>query len=72
MRNNNLIKEISLTPRQNQCASYLLQGLTFKEIGQHMNISARTVEHYLDNLKLKLSCKNKTELIIKLTQLLLS
>lgn len=70
MRMQNLPKEISLSARQKQCASYLLQGLTLKQMGEQMNLSPRTVEHYIENLKLKLACKNRTELIIKLTRLL--
>jgi DNA-binding CsgD family transcriptional regulator len=56
----------ALSNRQRQCAEYLLQGLTAKEISQLLNLSQRTVEHYFDNLRKRLNCKNKSQLIMKL------
>lgn len=61
--------EISqLTMREHQCIQYLLQGLSNKDIAAKLCLSPRTVEAYLDNIKTKLYCKNKIELIIKLTK----
>lgn len=63
MQTNN---SISLSIRQQQCASFLLQGMTAKEIARELNLSKRTIEHYIENLRKKLSCRNKSQLIIHL------
>lgn len=59
----------TLTDRQIECCALLLNGKTAKEIGFALGLSARTVEYYLNNIKSKLNCKNKSELIVKLSQL---
>jgi DNA-binding CsgD family transcriptional regulator len=58
-----------LTQRQMQCAESLLNGRTAKETAFLLGLSTRTVEYYLGNIKLKLECRNKSELIAKLIQL---
>lgn len=55
-----------LSPRELECASFLLQGMSHKLIGKNLKLSPRTIESYLNNMKIKLNCKNQTELIIKL------
>lgn len=57
---------IALTQREITCIIYLLQHRTAEETAQLMNISRRTVESYLDNMKIKLNCNNKVELCRKL------
>ena len=59
-----------LSKRQLSCANLLLSGLTQKEIAAYLNLSPRTIETYIENIKQKLQCRNKTDLIIKLTELL--
>jgi DNA-binding CsgD family transcriptional regulator len=59
-----------LTPQQFQCARYLLNGHTFKEIGLALQLSSRTVESYVENMKDKLGINNKTLLILKLNDML--
>lgn len=51
-----------LSHREMECSKLLLTGLGNKQIASHLQISERTVEHYIDNIKNKLSCNSKTEL----------
>ena len=54
-----------LTERQLDCLFYLVQGMTIREIAEILSLSARTVEHYLEAVKAKLGCKNRSQLIAK-------
>ncbi len=57
------------TPRENDCVTLLLSGCSYKQIAYKLNISVRTVEYYIENIKLKLHCPNKQTLIVKLMQM---
>lgn len=67
-----LIFSFRLTPREQQIAEYLLAGKTAKESAQILGLSARTIESYVNTLKNKLGCQKRSELILKLFQLLSS
>ena len=54
-----------LTKREVEILKYVIWGYTAKRIGQSLNISFRTVEAYIDILKLKLYCHSKSEIIEK-------
>jgi DNA-binding CsgD family transcriptional regulator len=45
------------------CMFLLTQGKTYKEIGNYLNISHRTVEQYINNIKIKTGTHYKTEII---------
>lgn len=51
--------------REAECLFFILRGKSSKMIANILNISAKTVEYYVEQLKLKLSCRNKSELIEK-------
>ncbi|MCC5791759.1 MAG: PAS domain-containing protein [Legionellaceae bacterium] len=56
----------ALTPRESQCCHLLCQGMTVKKMAQHLQLSPRTVESYMEQIKDKLQVKRKSELISKL------
>jgi DNA-binding CsgD family transcriptional regulator len=61
--NNVIKKKHPLTNREKECIYHLIRGMTAKEIAQKLAISYRTVEKHLDNVKEKLHCKTRSELI---------
>lgn len=69
LKNQNQIN-VKLSDRQYDCARLLLQGMKYKEIASELQLSTRTIESYIGNLKNKLQCQNKTELIVKLIGLI--
>ena len=61
----NKYPNVYFTYREAQCMKAFIQGQTCSEVGQHLAISQRTVEFYLVNMKKKLNCERKTDLINK-------
>lgn len=57
--------DIALSKRQAQCLFYVLRGKTCKMIAKILQLSPRTVESYLDDIKAKMGCLNKVQLIEK-------
>jgi DNA-binding CsgD family transcriptional regulator len=49
--------------QQLNCLKLLAAGYSVKGIANQINLSPRTVEHYLERLRLKLNCKNGKDLI---------
>lgn len=56
-------KLIKLTPQQTHCFKFILQGYTAKEIAKVLNLSYRTVEHYLERIRFVLGCRNSKEIM---------
>lgn len=54
-----------LTERECECIFLLLRGKTAKTIATLLSLSKRTVESYIENIKNKMNCQNKAELIAK-------
>ena len=52
-----------LSDRENEVLSHVVRGKTSKEIGMQLDISRRTVEHHIENIKYKTNCHSKAELI---------
>lgn len=63
---------IYLSRREKQCANLLIRGKTAKEIAAQLNLSHRTIEFYIENIKNKLHVSTKSELIDKLMDMLIS
>lgn len=61
---------VKLTNREFDCAKLLMNGCRIKEIAAIINLSPRTVETHINNLKIKFDCRDKIELIIKLKDML--
>jgi DNA-binding CsgD family transcriptional regulator len=56
-------RKFSLSLRELQCLHLLSKGSTSKDIANLLHLSFRTVEHYLSNIRLKVDCDDKAELI---------
>ncbi|MEO8402096.1 MAG: LuxR C-terminal-related transcriptional regulator [Gammaproteobacteria bacterium] len=56
---------ISLSKRETQCLQFYVRGKTVKSIAALLDLSHRTVEFYLANIKRKLNISSKHELIEK-------
>lgn len=52
-----------LSHREKECVRHFLQGKTAKETASILNLSYRTIEEYFTNIKKKLGCKNKRDLL---------
>jgi DNA-binding CsgD family transcriptional regulator len=53
-----------LTTRERQCLELFKKGKTAQMTGAILGISQRTVEHYFDNIKNKLGCSSKADLLL--------
>ncbi len=58
-----LCSRFNLTAREREAMSYLLQGMTSKEIAQHMNISPNTVKAFLRLVMTKMGVSTRAGLI---------
>ena len=67
---NQINSGIKLSRRQLECAEQLLLGKTTPQIANMLQLSPRTVEFYINHLKVKFGCQNKSELLIKLINVL--
>lgn len=59
-------KEINLTHKECLCIAWLILGKSSCEIATILCISKRTVEEYIENVKVKLNCYKQTYLVYKL------
>ncbi|MCC2644844.1 MAG: hypothetical protein K0R94_622 [Burkholderiales bacterium] len=57
------IYSYDFTKRELDCIPLLLRGYTAKQIGEYLNISFRTVEDYINQLKFKTKTINRNELL---------
>lgn len=60
---NGLPYSLHLSKREAECVFFLLRGLTIKKVASTLDLSPRTVEFYLKNVKHKLACKKKNEVL---------
>jgi DNA-binding CsgD family transcriptional regulator len=62
------LSTICFTKREKQVLKYIVLGCTAKKMGQLLGISSRTVEVYINQLKIKLNCFSKNEITMKIIQ----
>lgn len=62
-------RAIKLTPREQEIAGYIVNGLTCKETALELNISHRTVEVHRARLMKKLEAKNTADLVSKIVMI---
>ncbi|AUH66667.1 response regulator [Paracoccus zhejiangensis] len=58
------LQSIKLNVREHQIIRLLLRGKTNREIGERLNISEKTVKHYMSILIQKLQVRNRTEVVL--------
>lgn len=56
---------VQLTSREQECLELTVKGFTAKDIAKKLSISPRTVEEYINQIKLKLDVSTKQQLIQK-------
>ena len=54
---------VHLTPREKQCLNLLIKDCSAKEIGQLLDLSHRTVEIYISNIRQKTGFKKSCDLV---------
>ncbi|MRG57902.1 response regulator [Phyllobacterium sp. SYP-B3895] len=60
----NKSEAIRLSVREEQIVNLLLEGRTNKEIGEQLDISVKTVKHYMTILMQKLHARNRLEVVL--------
>lgn len=64
IRRRNQPARARLHVREEQIVNCLLEGLTNREIGETLNLSEKTVKHYMTSLLQKLNVRNRVQLVI--------
>ena len=59
---NDKIQNIVLTERETECINWLIKGKSAEEIGLILNLSKRTVESHIHNIKEKTQCYKQFQL----------
>jgi DNA-binding NarL/FixJ family response regulator len=59
-----------LSEREREVASFVLAGLTYKEIGAQLFISSKTVEHHVARIRQRLGATTRADLLAQLRTLL--
>jgi DNA-binding CsgD family transcriptional regulator len=59
-----------LSERERQVARLVLDGLTYREVGDRLFISAKTVEHHIARIRARLGSTSRRELLAQLRDVL--
>lgn len=60
--------DCSLSRREMECLIPTIKGKTSKEIARMLSLSPRSVEKYIDNIKMKLHCDSRGQMMEKIFQ----
>ncbi|MFE9743659.1 LuxR C-terminal-related transcriptional regulator [Saccharothrix saharensis] len=58
-----------LSDREREVAELVVGGLTYKQVGDRLFISAKTVEHHMARIRQRLGCTSRAELLDQLRQI---
>ncbi len=58
--------EVVLSDREREVAALLVNGLTYKEIGARLFISAKTVEHHIARIRHRCGATSRADLFSRL------
>jgi DNA-binding CsgD family transcriptional regulator len=58
-----------LSDREQEVAELVLAGMTYKQIGDRLFISAKTVEHHVARIRQRLGCTSRSDLLARLREL---
>lgn len=58
-----------LSDREREVAELVVGGLTYKQVGDRLFISAKTVEHHMARIRQRLGCGSRAELLDQLRQI---
>lgn len=61
-------QNVYFTRREAQLMIYFLKGKNTTQVAKLLDLSPRTVEFYINNMKIKLCCRLKSELIQKVSE----
>ena len=61
-----LLDDSGLSPREREIAGLVLAGKTYREIGDTIYISPRTVEHHVARIRRRLGAASRSELLARL------
>jgi DNA-binding CsgD family transcriptional regulator len=60
-------RDAALTPQESTVASFVLKGMTNREVAAELVVSVNTIEYHLKNIYPKLGVSSRTQLMAKLT-----
>ncbi|MFC4291564.1 LuxR C-terminal-related transcriptional regulator [Sphingorhabdus arenilitoris] len=63
LHKNDFTNEPELTNREMEVLEHIAQGLSTKEAAKHLDIAPRTVDRHIENIRLKLRAKNRSNMI---------
>ncbi|WP_230977428.1 helix-turn-helix transcriptional regulator [Georgenia yuyongxinii] len=65
-RSGTLVDDSGLSPREREIAAQVLAGRTYREIGDAIYISPRTVEHHVARIRRRLGASSRSELLARM------